>query len=61
MRKSCRVLLEAIIALAIIVSLSITAVSQSKNVEADLLLLNGTVYTVDEKVDWDKQPHGLHP
>ena len=56
MRKSSKVLLEAIIALTIIASLSITAVSQSKNAEADLLLLNGTVYTVDEKVDWDKQP-----
>ena len=22
----------------------------------DLLLLNGTIYTVNEKVDWDKQP-----
>jgi len=27
-----------------------------KGQEADLLLLNGTIYTVDKKVDWDKQP-----
>jgi predicted amidohydrolase YtcJ len=30
--------------------------SQSESPEADLLLLNGTIYTVNEKVDWDKQP-----
>ena len=27
-----------------------------KGQEADLLLLNGSIYTVNEKVDWDKHP-----
>jgi predicted amidohydrolase YtcJ len=31
-------------------------ISQEPVQEAELLLLNGTIYTVDEKVDWDKQP-----
>jgi predicted amidohydrolase YtcJ len=56
MRKSNKVLIEAMLALAIIALLSTTAISQSKNADADLVLLNGTVYTVNEKVDWDKQP-----
>jgi len=56
MKKNYRILLEAMLALAIISSLSITALSQSQTTKADLILLNGTVYTVDEKVNWDKQP-----
>ena len=56
MRKSNKVLIEAMLALAIIALLSTTAISQSNDTDADLVLLNGTVYTVNEKVDWDKQP-----
>src|SRR5271157_2820600 len=56
MRKNQRVLLDAMLALAIIFPLSIAALSQSQTTKADLLLLNGTVYTVNEKVNWDKQP-----
>ncbi len=56
MRKNYSVLLEAMLALAIIFSLSITALSQSQTTKADLVLLNGTVYTVNEKINWNKQP-----
>ena len=56
MRKNNKVLIEAMLALAIIALLSTTAISQSNDTDADLVLLNGTVYTVNEKVDWDKQP-----
>ncbi len=56
MRKANRVLLEAMLALAVIASLSISALSQSQAIKADLVLLNGTVYTVNENVNWDKQP-----
>ena len=56
MRKSNRVLLDAVLALAVIASLSISALSQPQAIKADLVLLNGTVYTVNEKVNWDKQP-----
>jgi hypothetical protein len=56
MRKSHKVLPLAMLVLAIIFSLIITAVSASDNNEAELLLLNGTIYTVNGKVDWDKQP-----
>jgi len=56
MRKSHKVLLEYVLALALIYSLSITAISQSQTTNADLVLLNGTVYTVNKMVDWDKQP-----
>jgi predicted amidohydrolase YtcJ len=56
MRKGYKVLLEAMLALAIIASLSITALSQSQTTKADLVLLNGTVYTVNENINWDKQP-----
>jgi predicted amidohydrolase YtcJ len=39
-----------------ILALSTTAISQSERQGADIVLLNGTIYTVNEKVDWDKQP-----
>ncbi|MHB8118349.1 MAG: amidohydrolase [Methanothrix sp.] len=56
MKRYRNSLLDAMLIMAIIFSFSSTAVSQTKNVEADLLLLNGTVYTVNEKINWDKQP-----
>ncbi len=56
MRKSHTVLPLAMLVSAIFCSLIITAVSASNNNEAELLLLNGSIYTVNEKVDWDKQP-----
>jgi predicted amidohydrolase YtcJ len=54
--KVNRILLEATMALVIIAFFGDCALYQSNNSEAYLVLLNGTVYTVDEKTDWDKQP-----
>jgi hypothetical protein len=56
MRKSHTVLPLALLVLAIFFSLIVTAVSASDINEAELLLLNGTIYTVNGTVDWDKQP-----
>ena len=56
MRKRNKVLPGAMLALGIIAFLSITAISQSQTTKADMVLLNGTIYTVNEKVAWDKQP-----
>lgn len=56
MKRYRNSLLDAMLIMAIIFSFSSTAISQIKDVESDLLLLNGTVYTVNEKINWDKQP-----
>ncbi|MCX6673485.1 MAG: amidohydrolase [Methanothrix sp.] len=56
MKRYRNSLLDAMLIMAIIFSFSSTAFAQTKNVEADLLLLNGTVYTVNEKINWDKLP-----
>lgn len=56
MKRYRNSLLDAMLIIAIIFSFISTASSQTKGNESDLLLLNGTVYTVDEKINWDKQP-----
>lgn len=48
--------LKIVLALAMIRALNTTTLSQPKNPVANLVLLNGTIYTVNKKVDWDKQP-----
>lgn len=56
MKKDHKYLMVAALLLIIPLSLGITALSESLDGYADLVLLNGTVYTVNEKADWDKQP-----
>jgi len=53
---SYRLVIKKVLALAMIQALNITTLSQPKNPVANLVLLNGTIYTVNKKVDWDKQP-----
>lgn len=48
--------LKIVLALSMLLALNTTAPSKPKKPSANLVLLNGTIYTVNEKVDWDKQP-----
>jgi len=54
--KRYRLVPKIVMALAMILALSTTSLSQPTNPGANLVLLNGTIYTVNEKIDWDKQP-----